>query len=114
MRALWELLLSAQESIGGVPSQFISEKKEELRQKQERDARVISDAQQRAANGQHMNEIRARERGEREGRGRGRGRGGDFGGRARDSGWSGRGRGGRVAVDYERVRHANRLAYPFT
>ncbi|KAF8342866.1 PWI domain-containing protein [Cantharellus anzutake] len=104
MKALWELLLSAQESIGGVPAQFVNEKKAELRQQQERDARAINNAQQRAVNAQRMDEIRTREKGEREAaRGRGRGRG-DYGGRDRDSGWPNRGRGGR-APDNDRVRY---------
>ncbi len=35
MGELWELLISAQESVGGVPKRFVEEKKEELRLKRE-------------------------------------------------------------------------------
>ncbi|KAI8393875.1 PWI domain-containing protein [Radiomyces spectabilis] len=37
---LWLLLLSAQESVGGIPKVFLEQKKEELRQKKEQDAQV--------------------------------------------------------------------------
>lgn len=33
MTELWKLLLSAQASVGGIPAQFIEQKKEELRKK---------------------------------------------------------------------------------
>ena len=33
MKELWELLLSAQTNIGGIPSAFLEEKKEEIRQR---------------------------------------------------------------------------------
>lgn len=33
MQELWELLTSAQESIGGIPTKFLEQKKEEIRQK---------------------------------------------------------------------------------
>lgn len=33
MTELWNLLLSAQASVGGIPAQFIEQKKEELRKK---------------------------------------------------------------------------------
>lgn len=34
MRDLWPLLLSAQENIAGIPSAFLEQKKEEIRQRQ--------------------------------------------------------------------------------
>ena len=33
LRELWELLLSAQENIGGIPSVFLEKKKEEIKQR---------------------------------------------------------------------------------
>ena len=33
MQELWDLLLSAQENIGGIPTPFLEKKKEEIRQK---------------------------------------------------------------------------------
>jgi serine/arginine repetitive matrix protein 1 len=33
MGELWELLVSAQENIGGIPSQFLEKKKEEIKQR---------------------------------------------------------------------------------
>lgn len=33
MKELWELLLSAQNNIGGIPSAFLEKKKEEIRQR---------------------------------------------------------------------------------
>ena len=33
MQELWELLTSAQETIGGIPTKFLEQKKEEIRQK---------------------------------------------------------------------------------
>ena len=33
MKELWELLLSAQTNIGGIPSAFLEKKKEEIRQR---------------------------------------------------------------------------------
>lgn len=33
MQELWDLLTSAQENIGGIPTQFLEEKKEEIRQR---------------------------------------------------------------------------------
>jgi serine/arginine repetitive matrix protein 1 len=81
MSSLWSLLLSAQSSLGGIPQQFIDEKKEELRNKQAQDGK-------RDDNTRRLDEIRDRERGERNARGGGRGRG-----RERDSGWGARGGG---------------------
>lgn len=117
MRSLWDLLISAQDSIGGIPAQFLDAKKEELRQKQETDDRAQDEARKRQENSQRLDEVRARDRAERgnggppdrrnsnfdreggfggRGRGRGRGRGGGGGPEQnRDSGWRGRGRGGR-------------------
>lgn len=129
MVSLWNLLLSAQTSVGGVPQQFLEEKKAELRQKHAVDEQALGEARRRAENGQRLDDIRTRERGERGnmgGRGdhrgdgfefRGRGRGGrgrgrdDFpsGGRGRDSGWGARGggpggdRGGYRGGDNDRV-----------
>lgn len=34
MRDLWPLLLSAQDNIAGIPSAFLEQKKEEIRQRQ--------------------------------------------------------------------------------
>ncbi|KAF9513827.1 hypothetical protein BS47DRAFT_1295845 [Hydnum rufescens UP504] len=119
MISLWTLLLSAQNSIGGVPAQFVNEKKEELRQKHAVDERTINEARRRAEGGQRLDEIRQRERAERgadrrdpgfDGRdggfsGRGRGGRGDFGGGSRrDSGWGNRGRGGGRGPESDRVR----------
>ena len=33
MKELWELLLSAQDNIGGIPTAFLEKKKEEIRQR---------------------------------------------------------------------------------
>ena len=33
MQELWELLVSAQDTIGGIPTKFLEQKKEEIRQK---------------------------------------------------------------------------------
>lgn len=48
MAELWELLISAQESPGGVPKRFVEEKKEELRLKREEGERVVREARERA------------------------------------------------------------------
>lgn len=36
MQELWDLLLSAQKNIGGIPTRFLEQKKEELRRKKVR------------------------------------------------------------------------------
>ena len=36
MKELWELLISAQSNIGGIPSAFLEKKKEEIRQRKVR------------------------------------------------------------------------------
>jgi serine/arginine repetitive matrix protein 1 len=36
MKELWELLLSAQDNIGGIPTAFLEKKKEEIRQRKVR------------------------------------------------------------------------------
>lgn len=134
MTSLWTLLLSAQTSVGGVPQQFLEEKKAELRQKHAIDEQALGEARRRAENGQRLDDVRARERGERGNMGRGGGRGGgdgfeyqgrggrggrgrggrdDFGqgGRGRDSGWGprggGGGRGGFRGGDNDRVGFLN-------
>jgi serine/arginine repetitive matrix protein 1 len=38
---LWKLLLSAQESVGGIPAEFLEAKKEQLRQQQVKKNKVI-------------------------------------------------------------------------
>ncbi|SJX62019.1 uncharacterized protein SRS1_10646 [Sporisorium reilianum f. sp. reilianum] len=48
MGELWELLVSAQASPGGVPQKFVEEKKEELRRKREEGERVVREARERA------------------------------------------------------------------
>ncbi|TKY87324.1 hypothetical protein EX895_004001 [Sporisorium graminicola] len=48
MTELWELLISAQNSPGGVPQKFVEEKKEELRRKREEGERVVREARERA------------------------------------------------------------------
>ncbi|GAC92664.1 SR-rich pre-mRNA splicing activator [Pseudozyma hubeiensis SY62] len=48
MEELWGLLISAQESPGGVPRRFVEEKKEELRLKREEGERVVREARERA------------------------------------------------------------------
>ncbi|SPO23444.1 uncharacterized protein UTRI_02123 [Ustilago trichophora] len=48
MNELWELLISAQNSPGGVPKRFVEEKKEELRLKREEGERVVREARERA------------------------------------------------------------------
>lgn len=48
MSELWELLISAQDSPGGVPKRFVEEKKEELRLKREEGERVVREARERA------------------------------------------------------------------
>lgn len=42
MAELWNLLLSAQKSIGGIPQEFVDKKKEEMRLARERDAQAIA------------------------------------------------------------------------
>ncbi|SNX82930.1 uncharacterized protein MEPE_01636 [Melanopsichium pennsylvanicum] len=49
MEELWRLLISAQQSPGGVPRQFVEEKKEELRKKREEAENVVKEAKERAA-----------------------------------------------------------------
>ncbi|KAI9225373.1 MAG: PWI domain-containing protein, partial [Piptocephalis tieghemiana] len=46
MKDLWELLLSAQSSPGGIPARFIEEKKEELRKKKVRTRRSSDSARE--------------------------------------------------------------------
>ncbi|KAI8900587.1 PWI domain-containing protein [Globomyces pollinis-pini] len=41
MKQLWELLLSAQESVGGIPKVFLEAKKEEIRLQRERDMEIL-------------------------------------------------------------------------
>lgn len=41
MAELWELLLSAQENIGGIPAQFVEQKKEEIKKKQVRVCKTL-------------------------------------------------------------------------
>lgn len=62
MSELWSLLLSAQNSIGGIPQQFVEKKKEEMRQAKLRDANAITESgairppsgpQQRRGQGPH-------------------------------------------------------------
>ncbi|KZO94166.1 hypothetical protein CALVIDRAFT_546370 [Calocera viscosa TUFC12733] len=105
----------AQESIGGIPAEFLEAKKAELRERQLTDSRTMGEVDRRASEAQRgaprLDEFRG------DGRGRGRGRGGfggrgDFGGRGgfgggrddfggggrgaqgeRDSGWGARARG---------------------
>ncbi len=48
MAELWELLVSAQASPGGVPQRFVEEKKQELRSKREEGERVVREARERA------------------------------------------------------------------
>ncbi|KAG9020727.1 hypothetical protein FRB95_003600 [Tulasnella sp. JGI-2019a] len=110
MIELWKLLMSAQKSPGGVPIEFVEEKKQEMRAKQEADQKVMQEVSRRAdldrGNTGRLDEIRERERNERRGGGGGRGDfgvgrgdygrgrgGGDRGGRgrARDNGWGGGG-----------------------
>jgi len=40
VKELWQLLLSAQETIGGIPKQFLEEKKELLRKRKEEEERI--------------------------------------------------------------------------
>lgn len=97
MSSLWNLLLEAQDSPGGIPISFVEAKKEELRKANAFDSRAFQERDRRA----QLDDIRDKERGERQGfrgrggRGRGRGRDGfdDRGGRGRgrDNGWSNRG-----------------------
>ncbi len=47
MAELWELLISAQASPGGVPQRFVEEKKQELRSKREEGERVVREARER-------------------------------------------------------------------
>ncbi|OLL22198.1 PWI domain-containing protein [Neolecta irregularis DAH-3] len=71
-KELWKLLLSAQQSIGGIPKKFLEDKKAELRSKkidnEQRDgdkdkARVLEDVQR-----EHLADIRQREREDRDSR----------------------------------------------
>lgn len=48
MGELWTLLLSAQESPGGIPAIFVQQKKEELRLKREQDQHALREARDRA------------------------------------------------------------------
>ncbi|KAG8895059.1 hypothetical protein FRB99_000791, partial [Tulasnella sp. 403] len=77
MLSLWKLLLSAQNSPGGVPKEFVEEKKLELRQKQESDRKVMNEVSRRQdldrSNTERLDEIRERERRERGGGGGGGG-----------------------------------------
>ncbi|KAG8871731.1 hypothetical protein FRB97_008348 [Tulasnella sp. 331] len=124
MIELWKLLMSAQNSTGGVPIEFVEEKKQEMRLKQEADQKVMQEVSRRAdldrGNTERLDEIRERERERNErrggggggrgdvgggrgdyGYGRGRGGGGDRGGRGRgrDNGWGGGGGSGPQARD---------------
>lgn len=72
MLELWKLLLSAQESVGGIPAIFVEQKKAEMERKRAEDERVLA-------------EVRRKEEAERAERGRG----GDD--RARDRYQGGRG-----------------------
>ncbi|KAG8685372.1 hypothetical protein FRC09_014779, partial [Ceratobasidium sp. 395] len=66
MTALWALLLDAQKSPAGVPSSFVQEKKEELRQKHEADERALAEARRRGEHdlrldeSSHLNPISSR------------------------------------------------------
>lgn len=91
MSALWELLLDAQDSPGGVPKALVEQKKAEMRNANKKDEKVLEERRR-------LDDIREKERGQRaaergtEGStGRGRGRG--MGRLPRDNGWGGRGGG---------------------
>lgn len=58
MSALWSLLLDAQNSPAGVPSSFVQEKKEELRQKHEADERALAEARRRGEHDLRLDEVR--------------------------------------------------------
>ncbi|KAG8913680.1 hypothetical protein FRC00_001857 [Tulasnella sp. 408] len=62
MLQLWKLLLSAQVSPGGIPTEFIEAKKQELRAKNEADQRVLDEAARRQQHSERLDEIRDRER----------------------------------------------------
>lgn len=50
MSELWSLLLSAQESVGGIPREFVEKKKEEMRLARERDQAAIRGSGMRMGN----------------------------------------------------------------
>ncbi|EJU02382.1 hypothetical protein DACRYDRAFT_94712 [Dacryopinax primogenitus] len=117
MLALWKLLLSAQESIAGIPAEFLEAKKAELRERQLTDSRPLGEIDRSATD--QPRPSRFDDRGDTRGRGRGRGRGGyaggrnDIGGREggreRDSGWGARARGrGGYGGRSDRPRHDDR------
>ncbi|CAO1612624.1 unnamed protein product [Parajaminaea phylloscopi] len=81
MAELWTLLLSAQESVGGIPKEFVEKKKEEMRLARERDAAAI-----RAA-GQGANRLPGRPSSSRGGF---RDQRGNVTERSRDAGWGSR------------------------
>lgn len=60
VKELWNLLLSAQNSVGGIPAIFIEQKKEELRKKRE------LDEQRRSERDSIMQTIRKRRNEERD------------------------------------------------
>lgn len=90
MNALWALLLSAQSNPLRVPAELLEEKKKELREREA--AEAIKRRGQEAGKGSAaaLDDIRARERGERDDR---------MGGQQRDNGYGG-GRGGRDGGDF--------------
>ncbi|PWN29895.1 hypothetical protein BDZ90DRAFT_228944 [Jaminaea rosea] len=47
VRELWELLLSAQQSVGGIPGEFVERKKREMKEARERDGGAIRGARRR-------------------------------------------------------------------
>ena len=113
MLELWNLLRSAQESSVGIPTQFIEEKKAEMKQREEsskfNDERALMKKEQEAEIQAKMDSIRQRERTARDGRRgednrRDRGRGGFRGGRGngRDSGWRPR---QEQVGDFPRIKH---------
>lgn len=111
MGELWTLLLSAQESPGGIPAIFVQQKKEELRTKREQDQQALREARERAqragvdtrgpVDGQRGASQWTDHRSDRRGYGNSRGRFGTEAYRhsdghssrhARDSGWGNRAR----------------------
>ncbi|KAG8855309.1 hypothetical protein FRB96_007107 [Tulasnella sp. 330] len=90
MIELWKLLMSAQNSTGGVPIEFVEEKKQEMRLKQEADQKVMQEVSRRAdldrGNTERLDEIRERERERNERRGGGGGGRGDVGGGREEDG----------------------------
>ncbi|CAO1621328.1 unnamed protein product [Jaminaea pallidilutea] len=97
---LWTLLLSAQDSVGGIPKEFVEKKKEEMRLARQRDAEAIRAAgQSRPLPGEQRGNARRSRWDDGSGaqaqsRQHFRDKSGNMTERSRDGGWGARGGGG--------------------